>query len=507
MTTVTTLEEATNAQNRVMSIRKKFETLCHLEHLDISAPEVKREPKYLFQRSATTFNLSTALSRRNNNSNNNNNKENGRSNAITALTAATTGHELSSHGKCKSEALSLLRKSLRRPEGGNKKLVVAKAEDNTTSEAPTIINQRTTPTKMLVRQSSDPRRASIKRSPAFRVGETHQKIALVKSSSLNDCGVGGQSKNHTNVDDGHQQLTATLRKALKQPLPPGPPPKKPPRLLPSPTTPTSSKPFPIQEETHQTTNNDNTNRLGESPSTGAVVLAMKKKKSNNNEDGCWSKKLANGIKSNVNQISLAVAASAATATTRPSAGLLCCNNSANVYDDVANSCYQETQRLIPKVGETQKLNGKVGGGGGVGRNSEPIYMEPFQHLTMNFHTNGNDTVAAKPKPQVQQRRFSTDGLNGVEKRNIDNNKWGRSPGSLSSSSGRGAMREKVTMMDVGEQEDEEEQYNDFGVDEEQLMAADDSKSITGSIQTTCSCPEQHTAAVEKLQDLHYLVIF
>lgn len=477
MTTVTTtrVESPSSAANRVMSIRKKFETLCHLEHLDISAPETKRAPKYLFQRSATTFNLSALRSRPKNHhhqhGDDNDNKENGRHN----------------DGKC-NEALALLRKSLRRDN--NKSLVAAAATKTKATSSPpsSPITQPTTPTtKLLVRQSSDPRRASIKRSPAFRVGETHQKIELVaKSHSFNAA-----------PSDPQQQLTDTLRKALKQPLPPGPPPKKPPRLLSSPTTPNKPSPFPIQEEEQQQrlmVNNAAVSRLN-AKQTNATTTAITNKKPVN---GCWSKKLANGIKSNVNQIA---------EIARPGGNLLCCNNnnnSANVYDDVAGSCYeapQQQQQQRRRMGEGEKNeNGTNSGAQKValgGRKSEPIYMEPFQHLTMNLNNGSVACTAAaamgKPEVQQQRRRFSAD--NGLVV-------GGSSRKRLGSLSSAGTV--------VVEREGDDDGDEDGGSNEEQQqlnLAAEDTKSVTGSIQTTCSCPEEHTAAVEKLQDLHYLVIF
>lgn len=443
MTTVsvTTVEEQAK-RNRVMSIRKKFETLCHLEHLDISVPDVKpREPKYLFQRSATTFNLSALR-------NTGNNKENG--------------------NKCSSTAestLSQLRKSMRNG-CGEKDMKLSSP-----SQPTAMINQ--TPPR-LIRQSSDPRRASIKRSPAFRVGETHQKTTLSKSSSLNDC----------------QQLTDTLKKALRQPLPAGPPPKKPPRLLASPTATAPAnekKPFPIQEEEKDGGNGGVATPLLLLLGNRRANHQQQQQQHNNkngSSNGCWSKKLANGIKSNVNQLAMTTTST----ITRPSAALLCCNNnnSANIYDDVASSCYyKETQKLI----SNSSANGKNG-------KSEPIYMEPFQHLTMQLNGGGcPQKTAANCKPAVQQRRFSMDSLLEKQKRTRVEN--GRSPGSLSTASGRRLLKEQnMTMMEVGESgEEEEEDY-----------VAEDSRSVTGSVHTSCSCPEQHTAAVEKL-DLHYLVIF
>lgn len=543
MTTVTTVEEA-NAKNRVMSIRKKFETLCHLEHLDISAPEIKREPKYLFQRSATTFNLSTALRRNHHqHGNHNSNKENGQTRlhfSSTAAAAGTGNNSGTSPGKCKSETLSLLRKSLRsngQQQQKDNKLVVAMNENNKTktkaaTPPTTTINQTsttTTPPK-LMRQSSDPRRASIKRSPAFRVGETHQKIALAKSSSLNDC---------ESLLPPQPNLTDTLRKALRQPLPLGPPPKKPPRLLPSPTTPTKP-PLPIQEEEETTT---------------TTPLIRSTSNNNKNSNGCWSKKPVpqpptNGIKSNFNQIATPPPPAPTTPSPPPpprphnnhgATALLCCNNAANIYDDVASSCYyQETPRLAGDAtmnNKQQTTRQKKEASAVVGvRKSEPIYMEPFQHLTMNLNNINSDGGTCKSeaateakeehhrlarKPQVQKRRFSVDSQKNRNNNNNSDWRLGRSPESsrvAMMTNNRPGIRDKVAMMDVGEGaedsnsdcEDYDEVDDEEDEDEEERLldrrSSEDAKSVTGSIQTSCSCPEQHSAAVEKLQDLHYLVI-
>lgn len=487
-TTITTVmeeQEAERAKNRVMSIRKKFE---NLEHLDISAPEIRREPKYLFKRSATTFNLRGSNNR-------GNDKENGRP------MSSSNGGAGEAEAKCKSEVLSMLRKSLRRDH----KLVAATTpieQGNANSQTPT----KPTPAKMLVRQSSDPRRASIKRSPAFRVGETHAKSPLIKTSSLSDCGVGSYARKKKNLidddsdDDDDDHLTDTLRKALKQPLPPGPPPKKPPRLLAPPSSPTgcsgsNNKQFPIEKELlspPQQVKLSNINRLkilNKSSSVPATAATS---------NGSWSKKLANGIKANVNQISAITAAKRVPGGGGTAAGLLCCNNSANVYDDVASCGYYRLPEASAQAKNAHKSNGKapmvVGG-----RKSEPIYMEPFQHLTMNLNgsnhsNNKNDTSgseqATRTKRQVQQqqqRRYSMESVTSARSRGR-----GGGPGKLPGGS---------FSMDMGE-----ENEADLEDDTSEEIGGEDSRSMTGSVQTSCSCPEQHTEAVEKMQDLHYLVI-
>lgn len=429
MTTVTTVEDL--AKNRVMSIRAKFE---NIEHLDITTPEIKRAPKYLFQRSATALNLSSVL-RRNNNVANNNNHNNNKENGQTINGAGGNAGFATEGGKCKSETLALLRKSLRRDNSAKTTTQSSPSSPTATANASDI----KTPTKLLVRQTSDPRRASIKRSPAFRVGETHQKISLAKSNSLNDFNSKRSTGDAEDVDsDDH--LTDTLKKALQQPLPPGPPPKKPPRLLASPTT--TNKPFPIQEEPLPP----------QQPINGINRLKI-------SHNGSWSKKFANGIKVNVHQIPNAA---------RP---LLCCNNnSANVYDDVASTCYEDAQRRPLLLDTKPRVVVEMG------RKTEPIYMEPFQHLKMNLKNGDTPSL----------RRFS--GEDG-EKRLLT---VARSPGALSMDEERTAFDD-----DVGGSEGETTT----------TTTADDAKSMTGSIQTNCSCPERHTEDVERLQDLHYLVIY
>lgn len=83
------------------------------------------------------------------------------------------------------------------------------------------------------RHLDDSKRASIKRSPAFRASTNHKSIHRTSSTPQPLPMLVAQCQQ---VDEAIQRnsevnLTDTLKKALSQPLPTGPPPKKPPRLF------------------------------------------------------------------------------------------------------------------------------------------------------------------------------------------------------------------------------------------------------------------------------------
>lgn len=116
--------------------------------------------------------------------------------------------------------------------------------------------------KPFVRQTDDIRRASIKRSPAFRERSSQR----VKSSAPNPPVPQPKPSGHAlpfdqQVEEAIRRnpnvnLTDTLKKALCQPLPIGPPPKKPPRVFdkPLPLTPPESQSPPSKIEVIQINN-------------------------------------------------------------------------------------------------------------------------------------------------------------------------------------------------------------------------------------------------------------
>lgn len=240
--------------NRVKSIRSKFETLCHLEHLDIPNVPVRRTQQlpdpssrfFPFRRSATTINFTVNKNKENNDKSN--------------------------------ESIRKLAK---------------------------IDLTKTLGTSKLNRHTSDPiKRSSIRRSPAFRVGESQNKVVLTKTNSLT-----------TELEAG---LTDTLKKALKQPLPRGPPPKKPPRLLAGSPSSSTEKPLPIEEESQS---------------------------SSDCSGGGWQK-FTNGVKSNLNGLALKVSKTTS-----------CINGP--IYDAVAEPIYMEPfqhlkMHIVPDLPSQQR---------------------------------------------------------------------------------------------------------------------------------------------------------
>lgn len=84
------------------------------------------------------------------------------------------------------------------------------------------------------RHTSDPvKRGSIKRSPAFRVGDKSGKGVVPKHSAPVNKKLAADSQRSSPVAEKLQEIgmTDTLKAVLKQPLPTGPPPKKPPRTF------------------------------------------------------------------------------------------------------------------------------------------------------------------------------------------------------------------------------------------------------------------------------------
>lgn len=202
---------------RVKSIKSKFENLNSLESLDICVPTVKILPKttkFVFNRSATSIDL----------------------------------HKQSTNVSL-TTALSLdNRKSVRCPVRRTNE-VQRQSSDSFLLKHHNLHHNRDTlkPLKeikenvevRLSRHTSDPiKRGSIKRSPAFRVGDTHIKgkispvipkeFAYKFDELLKKCVTDTQKLQESG-------LTDTLKAALKQPLPAGPPPKKPPRTFETPS--------------------------------------------------------------------------------------------------------------------------------------------------------------------------------------------------------------------------------------------------------------------------------
>lgn len=228
-------------------MRNRFENLNSLEHfeaLTINLPktEVNNSSK-TFRRSATSFELNVPKKLVNNNR---------RPTTLTtaiAIDAAqddvdkNLNHVKETNGNIKPTESNFF-KSL---SGCNKKNTNIKPP---LTEITENITQISVPSR-LSRHTSDPvKRGSIKRSPAFRVGDKHSPTGRPKILSPANAtqpvpnielSERIESLLKRTVDDSkiiyQPGITDTLKAALKQPLPTGPPPKKPPRAfldLPSP---------------------------------------------------------------------------------------------------------------------------------------------------------------------------------------------------------------------------------------------------------------------------------
>lgn len=96
------------------------------------------------------------------------------------------------------------------------------------------------------RHTSDPvKRGSIKRSPAFRVGDKGGKGVMPKSSAPVNKKLAADLVRPSPIDAEKLQeigMTDTLKAVLKQPLPTGPPPKKPPRTFVDSPSPRENRP-------------------------------------------------------------------------------------------------------------------------------------------------------------------------------------------------------------------------------------------------------------------------
>lgn len=196
---------------RVKSMKSKFESLSSLDSLDISGPLIHSKPKPFakFQRSATSLDLFEA----NKSTKGVNDKHifAGKSTNIRRQSSDTFLSKLENRSKT--------------------------SKINPLNEIKENVEQ----VSRLTRQTSDPaKRSSIRRSPAFRVGEKPIKTVASKvSKTVPEEDVPEKIdkflKRSVNDDKFLQPgITDTLKAALRQPLPSGPPPKKPPRAFESP---------------------------------------------------------------------------------------------------------------------------------------------------------------------------------------------------------------------------------------------------------------------------------
>lgn len=308
---MTTQTEPLVTGGRVKSMKSKFESLSSLESLDISGAliNVKPKPFAKFQRSATSLDLFEA------------NKSKG-----------VNDKQIIGVNSC----------NIRRQSSDT---FLSKLENRTKTSKISPLNEikeNVEQVNRLTRQTSDPmKRSSIRRSPAFRVGEKPIKAVASKvSKTVPEEEVPEKIDKFLkrSVDDNkflQPGITDTLKAALRQPLPSGPPPKKPPRAFESPKE------------------NINTIQLFEDK-------ILKEKESNDWQENTDFSHMNRGQKSDADKKSVKTHSSA------PSNLLSCIRCTTPIYDVV-----------VPHVKDNPKIISKTPT---KTNPSEHIYMEPFSHL-------------------------------------------------------------------------------------------------------------------------------
>lgn len=221
--------------SRVQLLKNRFESLNSSPvTIRDDTSVVQTKPKILFQRSKTSLQLTRPSS----------NKE--------PLKQVKSAPRL--------QQRPALQRQLGQQSGGVGAVAVNKSNGTTSTNVTSAKQSNGVENRPFLRQTDDIRRASIKRSPAFRERSSQR----VKSSAPNppvpqprpntvasqsqvfDPQVEEAIRRNPNVN-----LTDTLKKALCQPLPLGPPPKKPPRSFeivnkPLPPEPSESPPPKIE---------------------------------------------------------------------------------------------------------------------------------------------------------------------------------------------------------------------------------------------------------------------
>lgn len=333
------------ASGRVQSIKSKFESLHSIESLDIGGSTVKKQPRSIFvlKRSATSLDLPAKAS-------------------PPVISRPLTGN--------------VRRLAADSTVGRNMEVQRQASDSFLFKNRNIVVRDQLKPLKeikenvevRLSRHTSDPvKRSSIKRSPAFRVGnggaggdKTTGKIPLIKTMSipkeLTDKFDELLKRCAPEVNEAFTEvgMTDTLKAALKQPLPTGPPPKKPPRAFetPSPkddvnpitlfmkksnvdgdTAKDVNAPAELKTKLRYLEQNLVLNATGKAGQNGAVAAGAKEK----------NHLLANSF-------------------------LSCIPCSSPIYDSGLKSPPKLTN------GHRKLLNGTARNG------PEPIYMEPFSHL-------------------------------------------------------------------------------------------------------------------------------
>lgn len=356
---------------RVKSIKSKFENLSTFDSLDISSSCISHfavsQPRtsFLFKRSATSIELPAQ--------------------------------------KCRDK----LTGNLRRHNNVTTADTFALKNRNTTSADVSIDRDGDTlkPLKeikenveiRLNRHTTDPvKRGSIKRSPAFRVGDKGGKGVLQRSNSplikketadkfddlLRRCSTDAEKLQEVG-------LTDTLKAVLKQPLPTGPPPKKPPRtFIDSPSPRENRKPAQIFARAAAAAEEDTKKR-----STLPPKELQNKINFLENELVLKPSGRTKNVRSNIH---------VSPTKTKPFGNsLLKCIpcSSTPVYDtmtisrrtsELPQQPRTDANRIVDAVSSTSKLitqsldkpKKNV---------SEHIYMEPFAHLKLTNFNNNNNT--------------------------------------------------------------------------------------------------------------------
>lgn len=207
----------TQQQNRVQSMKEKFENLSSLEPLDISIPSTRKviknnnnNNKFKFQRSSTNFNL------------------------------LNTNRSVELIQKFKINSQKVLAKPFLqdtvRDKSIKNSLSFNQGYTENVHEFESRYNLSPDNTQVkLIRQTSDPlRRGSVKRSPAFREPSNKSVANKLSPQPIDSIFNPFERQMSERRTESTIVLTDTLRKALKQPLPDGPPPRKPPRTFESP---------------------------------------------------------------------------------------------------------------------------------------------------------------------------------------------------------------------------------------------------------------------------------
>lgn len=377
---------------RVQSIKSKFENLNSFESLDISSscdiqhhqqqqqhfPEPQPRTSFLFKRSATSLELPAQKYRE-------------------KLLINSRRH-------LNVDKFALRNRNVRSPD------VTANDDDGDGDDLKPLKEMKENVEIRLQRHTADPiKRGSIKRSPAFRVGEKSAKNGVSTTTSKSNSAstssasspVAGDEQRLGKFDDLLRQcstdteklqeigLTDTLKAVLKQPLPTGPPPKKPPRTF-------AESPSP--RDSHQPAQLFARATAKEVTAAAAAVAtaAMMTTSSTTKKSMSPPKELQNKINFLENELVLKAhgrlkngGGSSSTKHSKPfSVNLLKCIpcSSAPIYDTMTISQMSLQQKISPGARSptksiTQSLDKPK-------KNvSEPIYMEPFAHLKLISNNN------------------------------------------------------------------------------------------------------------------------